>query len=1147
MLGTLSREIHEENYASTLAVLKIMKNSTGSEDKINGTIDNLYKILLLQTLKVASVKKMDPHIMLEWLDAGDRLFCNSIPRENYAILKLYFLCQNRKLKLECFSCGCVQKYFIKLYTEDENTRLIAALNSLITSKSMNLNPIIERIYNSLPKISSIDYFEYYTELLGELENCSVIDGADSNMKLKRLIQLIGILCELRQADVPKACSNLYALIRLSKYDEIKRDLIIPIILRNKLLPKIFDSIMSSGCNTTLLSDRNSVQKMAELVKNEKYSYAKQASALFSPLQLLNQIYSEFDAWESSSITSLIKNRLNELKMESSEATISFFYFISLIYRNEPSLVDNLVDYLKLQFQNSTTISVKVTILYILEVIEILAGPNSSFHPYIKENNPKTGLILDSELEIVLDYIQGFSSLEIHRFLQKRKFSDDEHSMLMKQLKNLKIYVNNDEFWKVLLKKVDGDSVIFIENQLRILMNRQNQKSINQRIEQIFVRILPKETMDFQKDIENIEMLLLKFPQVLLNLSDSDYKLLPPTTTISLASTLIFGFAAVLEGNESKITTLFRRLHSKLNPTSPISDQEPLEIIEDIAEKIRSKQLSGDLKIGFLKEVYSMKPENATKKERIAQVSSILFEKLAGVFQKLGDANGNSPFCQLATIIDEFVKKTGEVVPNYQIRRSVCERAMEGFAIGAEKWNWLFLRRKILAVLSSAEQDHELMERLMRILNKNEMSEDGELKDSPNTESLNDDLFTIDRNHSGIIPNEDIHDLEVGDEHSNTPDGTSKTAEGESTPSEWMKQMRKRMLEPADAVTGESPEPKRRRVNLCFNCRGEHSISQCPEPKDFQAIRKNKQEFLNDKQQSAGNGGRISKITSEKEEKFKPGRLSQKLRDALNLGPDDIPEWVYRMRRMGFHRGYPPGYLRKSLKKEFETLKIFSEDSKKSDEIDDEKLPAPSVQTEKVHFYMGFNKSYRALRDRENGKFEVPPFDVFCEMLQTEVSRDHEHSEKSRLRENSLRRSELQKKREEEKLKGSQEEEDDDDGFVVDRKKTEDSEEKGDAVDISDEEEETREKTPVRDEKMVRLVVFRKKPQFFQGESIHQLIGTPIISRRDANGSWISETTPSLEAFAVGIVPFEAKEEEQKRGIFKKIMSKLRGKTEGEEK
>ena len=77
--------------------------------------------------------------------------------------------------------------------------------------------------------------------------------------------------------------------------------------------------------------------------------------------------------------------------------------------------------------------------------------------------------------------------------------------------------------------------------------------------------------------------------------------------------------------------------------------------------------------------------------------------------------------------------------------------------------------------------------------------------------------------------------------------------------------------------------------------------------------------------------------------------------------------------------------------------------------------------------------------------------------------------------------------------------------------------------------------------------FEKKQQFFQGESIHQLIGTPIISRRDANGSWISETTPSLEAFAVGIVPFEAKEKEQKRGIFKKIMSTLSGKTEEEQK
>ncbi|CDK13589.1 PSP domain-containing protein [Caenorhabditis elegans] len=61
-----------------------------------------------------------------------------------------------------------------------------------------------------------------------------------------------------------------------------------------------------------------------------------------------------------------------------------------------------------------------------------------------------------------------------------------------------------------------------------------------------------------------------------------------------------------------------------------------------------------------------------------------------------------------------------------------------------------------------------------------------------------------------------------------------------------------------------------------------------------------------------------------------------------------------------------------------------------------------------------------------------------------------------------------------------------------------------------------------------------------GESISEFIGTPIFSRRDVTGTWIEDTVPSLEAFSVGIVPFEAKEEEKPRGIFKKIMSTLKG-------
>lgn len=126
--------------------------------------------------------------------------------------------------------------------------------------------------------------------------------------------------------------------------------------------------------------------------------------------------------------------------------------------------------------------------------------------------------------------------------------------------------------------------------------------------------------------------------------------------------------------------------------------------------------------------------------------------------------------------------------------------------------------------------------------------------------------------------------------------------------------------------------------------------------------------------------RISNNVDEDSSKFKPGRLSQKLRSALDLGPDDIPEWVYRMRRMGFHKGYPPGHLKNALKKEYSTIKIFSDDNlKPADATEPE--PAPTVDTKKIHYYMGFNKTYGALRDHERGRFEVPPFDIFCEMLQ----------------------------------------------------------------------------------------------------------------------------------------------------------------------
>ncbi len=46
--------------------------------------------------------------------------------------------------------------------------------------------------------------------------------------------------------------------------------------------------------------------------------------------------------------------------------------------------------------------------------------------------------------------------------------------------------------------------------------------------------------------------------------------------------------------------------------------------------------------------------------------------------------------------------------------------------------------------------------------------------------------------------------------------------------------------------------------------------------------------------------------------FRPGRLSAHLLDALEISSNEIPEWIYRMRRKGFENGYPPGYLKLAI-------------------------------------------------------------------------------------------------------------------------------------------------------------------------------------------------------------------------------------------
>jgi len=46
-----------------------------------------------------------------------------------------------------------------------------------------------------------------------------------------------------------------------------------------------------------------------------------------------------------------------------------------------------------------------------------------------------------------------------------------------------------------------------------------------------------------------------------------------------------------------------------------------------------------------------------------------------------------------------------------------------------------------------------------------------------------------------------------------------------------------------------------------------------------------------------------------------GKISRRLREALGISERDLPEWIYRMRGLGFVHGYPPAY-RKWLENSF---------------------------------------------------------------------------------------------------------------------------------------------------------------------------------------------------------------------------------------
>jgi zinc finger CCHC domain-containing protein 8 len=113
----------------------------------------------------------------------------------------------------------------------------------------------------------------------------------------------------------------------------------------------------------------------------------------------------------------------------------------------------------------------------------------------------------------------------------------------------------------------------------------------------------------------------------------------------------------------------------------------------------------------------------------------------------------------------------------------------------------------------------------------------------------------------------------------------------------------------DRAVSESLRIKRPRQE-CFNCLSiNHRVQECPVRIDQERIEFNKNQFTSQSQQSQEQAQLFStRYTSDLDSKsnrgYVPGKISDQLREALGLKPNQIPPFIYIMREYG----YPPGWL-----------------------------------------------------------------------------------------------------------------------------------------------------------------------------------------------------------------------------------------------
>ncbi|VDM08623.1 unnamed protein product [Wuchereria bancrofti] len=348
----------------------------------------------------------------------------------------------------------------------------------------------------------------------------------------------------------------------------------------------------------------------------------------------------------------------------------------------------------------------------------------------------------------------------------------------------------------------------------------------------------------------------------------------------------------------------------------------------------------------------------------------------------------------------------------------------------------------------------------------------------------------------------------------------------------------------DAVLPSPSEEKKESVFKisCFNCGGEHTIQQCDIPLNQRRIAVNRAAHFNNKRSiqerytTAGDAGSTGTCN------MRPGEISDALREALGIGPNDIPEWIYRMRRKGFIDGYPPGYLAEALDQS------SSEESLLEFHTDDKTLGTPrivrgkgkkreriTVSADKVIAYPGFNYYNRYLRDRE--RFRVPRFDEYVRYLQEYAKEIHAQ----RLFDDSHERNRKRSYYKNEHKSGYKRSRNgmtfnsDDSVILVSDKPDESVEMSTRSSEQTALEQNIKHNTSIVD--LDASTSYTEVSQLVGRNDDKISFGTPVVRRLEHD-----KKKPSLDKFRDGVLPFEAVEESAgNRGFFRALMLKIRKK------